>query len=501
MPLFSLSSVGSSSILPASAPTDAPIAVRIDARLDNSLADSSSNGLTGSDSGVSFSTSLPPTGTHSLVVTNIDSSTTKVFVDFDNVPAPNAATPGITVALWLRITGVATSNASNIASVVFDIGPPASGGTNGGFALLRSANQVFDADGLDDKNYTIRGSTTTIKLRDNVWQHLVFTTNRDSQTINWFRNGVAMTSITDGQTANYPAVVGGAIGKVRIGHSGTRTDVRGLIGQVDRFVLYNGAINSASAAALVAELSQVNDMTVYYDFNTAYTGNNASDTGTVFRNVATGSTDAAKSATLRNSCVVDINRIKYGRASLGNTDTVDSYSRCTAGITLAAGQHTFSMWFRLAESTFATGVTRHMMVWTNGSYETKGVGVGVRRVAGSPSSTYNIWILSDGASVEGLPVYSSGTTASALAIDTWYHVVAVFTTSDPTNASCQVYLDGNAQVKNIFSSPIDTTARIYRDFMVRIGRGYTYGNIDDFRYFPRGITSSELTTLYTKTSV
>ncbi len=32
--------------------------------------------------------------------------------------------------------------------------------------------------------------------------------------------------------------------------------------------------------------------------------------------------------------------------------------------------------------------------------------------------------------------------------------------------------------------------------MVRIGLGYTYGNIDDFRYFPRGITAAEVETLY-----
>lgn len=443
------------------------------ARLNNATTDMIGN-TTATSTALTYTTILPADDTHSAVLTSIVG--TKAHLTYSSV-AGNV-TAGMTVALWLRVTGVLESSGTALEAVYFDVG-----GTAGalGVNLRRNAGQAYDSTGTVVKNYTINGSTETLQLRDNIWMHLIFVMDRvvSTTTVTWYLNGAVQPIITTANAGHYPSPTT-SVGNVRMGSAISGTNV-GLVGQVDDVRLYASAVSSNFADFLGAGGNRyhgsVNDMVVRYTFDTP--------DGSNFRNTVTNS--AVTDLLAINSCTRDTTTFKIGTASLANTS-----SRAQSNFNnrvLSAGGHTFAFWWRLTSST----VANHALFGcssANAALQTMGL-----RMPNSTSRTQLV-ALSDGVSAfQAVTIDLSLTLQNA----TWYHITAVFTTASP--ARCVLYINGFRQTDAVFSAGIDTTvSRNQLECMGAPGGVSANGNMDDFRYYNRALSDADAWLLYNLSS-
>ena len=159
----------------------------------------------------------------------------------------------------------------------------------------------------------------------------------------------------------------------------------------------------------------------------------------------------------------------------------------------------WSMWVRI-DNTFAADGARFIMgLGTSG---TNRLIFGVRRIATTGSSTYFTWITTRGGVTRG---YSATTTA--LAANTWYHVVFQ---SSGTAYSCSV--NGTSQTITQWTGAAANTGDWFGDhtgtdpwFTVGVLNGPTSalgtlffeGRLDEFLYLPgRAMTAPEVTEIY-----
>ena len=441
----------------------------LDIGFNNSLVDASTGAnTTGAISGtVAYTNVLPAVGTHSAMFTS--TSATKAYAQYTSVTA-NVST-AMTVMLWLKVTGVVDTG----SPVYFDVGSPASGSY--GVYLSRAANQAYDSKGTVDKNYSVCGSSSTFALKDNTWYHLVFVVTNGSSTVGWYRNGVAQTALTGASTAAYPAITT-SINTVRIGSSISATD-KGLIGLIDRFQIYAGDAGTAALAMYAAGNGYVgsfNDMNLYYTFDAL------DATSTFFRDQVSGDTNTGN-ALDRKGCTLDTVNKKFGAGSINNAGA--GWSRTVNNtFTFSSGSHSFSFWVLPASNAGASG--GWLFTWSGSTYTSYSVGL---KLKGS-TEPYGLTAVSDNTTaVQSLDV----TTSNSLVVGTWYHVVVIFSTVDKT---CSLYLNGIFQSTVTFSQAINTTdARIYRDILSYPGRS-SIANIDDFRYYARGLSAADVKTLY-----
>lgn len=95
---------------------------------------------------------------------------------------------------------------------------------------------------------------------------------------------------------------------------------------------------------------------------------------------------------------------------------------------------------------------------------------------------------------------SAQTTTVGMAADTWYHVVLIYDGGGSTNADkLKVYVNGSAHTLTFINAPPASISDSGADF--NIGRWstlgyYMEGRIDEFGFFQRAITSSEVAELY-----
>lgn len=436
------------------------IPAKLDIPFNNSLADNSENNNTSATSaGVTYTTTLPAVGTHSAVFASV--SATKAFVQYTNVLAD--VSTAMTISLWLKVTGVVDTT----ASVYFDVGTST---TINRVYLSRAGNQAYDATRAVDKNYSLCGSSP-FALRDNTWHHLVFVVTKNSSTIPWYRNGVAQTALTGANTANYPSTTS-SIDTVRIGSSISSAD-KGLIGQVDQFRIYPAALSSAAQAGYVGS---INDMNLYYTFNSL--SNNT------FLNQTTLHT-TADVVSLQFGGTLDTTVFKFGPGSLKNNNGTTARNMTTNYI-LPVGSHSFSFWVYL-NPTMAGGINRYLMGWATD--ELYNINFGLR--ISESSGPYTVWAYSDRTTgFEAKKVTTEGTT---LAANTWHHLVAIFNTT----GSCTLYLNNVQQQTVTFAQAMNTTtARKFRDFLGSPGSGSVDANQDDFRHYERALSADEINTLY-----
>ena len=442
----------------------------LDIGFNNSLVDASTGAnTTGAISGtVAYTNVLPAVGTHSAMFTS--TSATKAYAQYTSVTA-NVST-AMTVMLWLKVTGVVDTG----SPVYFDVGSPASGSY--GVYLSRAANQAYDSKGTVDKNYSVCGSSSTFALKDNTWYHLVFVVTNGSSTVGWYRNGVAQTALTGASTAAYPAITT-SINTVRIGSSISATD-KGLIGLIDRFQIYAGDAGTAALAMYAAGNGYVgsfNDMNLYYTFDAL------DATSTFFRDQVSGDTNTGN-ALDRKGCTLDTVNKKFGAGSINNAGA--GWSRTVNNtFTFSSGSHSFSVWV------LPTGNTPHdnhgwLFAWSSSNYDRYCVGLRLKGM----TAPFGLTAVSDNAAaMQSLDV----TTSNSLAIGTWYHVVVIFNTE---NRTCSLYLNGIFQSTVTFSQAINTTiVRLYRDILDYPGSSGK-ANIDDFRYYARGLSAADVKTLY-----
>ena len=450
---------------PETPPTNPMPVFRV--RLDNTTTDIIGN-ATATSAALTYSNVLPADNTHSAVLTSVVG--TKAHLTYSSV-AGNV-TSGMTVALWLRITGVLESGGTALQAVYFDVG-----GTSGaiGVNLRRSAGQSYDPTGTVAKNYTINGSSETLQLRDNIWMHLIFVMDRvtSTTTVTWYLNGAVQPLITTANAAHYPSPTT-SVGNVRMGSAISGTNA-GLVGQIDDVRVYASAVSSDFADFLGAggnrHHGSVNDMVVRYTFETLE--------GTNFRNTVTNST--VNDLLAINNCTRDTALFILGQASLANSHSTSRARTNFNNRVLSAGGHTFAFWWRLTSS---TGANQALFGCSsaNAALET----VGLRM----PNSTNRSQLvaISDGNTV-AFQAVTIGLSLT-LANNTWYHITAVFTTASP--ARCVLYIDGFRQTDAVFSTGINTGAmRTQLECMGAPGGGSLNGNMDDFRYYNRALSDAD----------
>jgi hypothetical protein len=360
----------------------------------------------------------------------------------------------MTIALWIRVTGLVDTG----SPTYFDIGTASGGSGTYGVNLRRLANQTYDSTGTVDKNYSINGSSS-FTLKDNTWVHLAFIITAGSSAVTWYKNGVAQTVLTDANPANYPATTT-SINVVQLGSSNTVAD-KGLIGQIDRFQIYDVDIDDSFAAQIGA--SRFNDVKLYYKFDAILSGSFYEE---VLKNYSmTGSRSTVTK--------------KFGVGSFSAS------GRNSTSYTIPAGNITFALWLYLPTS--QSNATGHVFGWSTSSYFFKNIGLRLN----TNTSPYGFSAYSDASS--GTPEYKTIGTSTLTAL-TWNHIVLVFSTASP--ATCTVYLNGVLQTTVTFTIGIDTTnPRLYRDCLVTAGYTTVTGFIDDFRYYERALSANDVTAL------
>jgi hypothetical protein len=158
----------------------------------------------------------------------------------------------------------------------------------------------------------------------------------------------------------------------------------------------------------------------------------------------------------------------------------------------------WSMWVRL-DNTF--GADGFRFVWTLGTSGTNRLQFGTRRISATGSSTFFSFATAIGATTRG---YSATTTA--LAANTWYHVVFQ---SNGTAYSCSI--NGVSQTITQWTGTAGNTGDWFGDhtgtspwFTVgvqnasgAIGANFWEGRLDEFVYLPgRVFTAGEVTEIY-----
>ena len=191
-------------------------------------------------------------------------------------------------------------------------------------------------------------------------------------------------------------------------------------------------------------------------------------------------------STFRNALCADFNGTDEYMSRTGTL----SFRSDTAGA--------WSMWVRIDNTFAADGVRFIMGLGTSG---TNRLIFGVRRIATTGSSTYFTWVTTRGGVTRG---YSATTTA--LAANTWYHVVFQ---SSGTAYSCSV--NGTSQTVTQWTGTAGNTGDWFGDHTGTSpwftggahtpsgpgGANYPGGRMDEFLYLPgRVFTAGEVTEIY-----
>lgn len=465
-----MNTLASTASLVSFLPRSSVVPAQLDVRFNNSLVDSSPNGNTSATSaGVSYTTVLPAQGTHSATFTS--TSGAKAYVQFTSVAADVAT--AITVALWLKVTGVVDTG----APVYFDIGTSA---TSYGVHLRREAGQAYDATGANNKNYSVNGSST-FALRDNTWFHLAFVVSNGSSSISWFKNGATQPALTSANTANYPSATS-SINTVRIGGSISAAD-KGLIGQIDQFQIYAAVLDATAIGAMVALgngfTGSFNDMYLFFKFDQLYNTN-------YFMDEVSGNNNGGN-ALHKQTCTLDTTTRKFGAGSIRNNGSQWSRIAASSYIFAANSNHSFAFWIYIYS---AAGASQPVFVWSTTNWQYQAIGLRLTK----SGSVFGLEAMFDNAATTPL---TQVVVSPTIVASTWYHVAVSFQLQTGT---CTCYLNGVAQTPVTFSTAFLNTsaARAYRDILAYPGASIN-ANMDDFRHYERLLTAEDVVTLFNNT--
>lgn len=171
----------------------------------------------------------------------------------------------------------------------------------------------------------------------------------------------------------------------------------------------------------------------------------------------------------------------------GNFDGTDDYVKIydADGLTIN-GDVTISLWFRSAS--LPTNAAYDYMFGLSGSLPGQGQPSGSDRAVGIRGTGSDAQIVCN--------TYGSGWnlpfTNTSIAVNTWYHVVAVF-----TSGSVQVYLDGvDKGSKTVLTNNLDYDTGTFIGVMRYSDANMFNGLIDEVAVLDSALSSTDVTTIY-----
>ncbi|MGV8171274.1 MAG: right-handed parallel beta-helix repeat-containing protein [Candidatus Woesearchaeota archaeon] len=205
-------------------------------RLDGGSVDSSSRHWSAIDGGVSYVGGMFGEAASGFSEDN------KIIVD----SALDFASTDMTISFWVNVYDYTVPERQNPFGKAF--------GGDGTLTLESSGtmNFYFGSSGVDDWPYT--SPSSEVIVIPNVWEHWVVVRDVDSHTAQWFKNGVAASSVFDysvGTTVPYAGdgaidVVAHSVAPLTIGNSYENP----LNGAVDEFMIFNRVLTPSEILAL-----------------------------------------------------------------------------------------------------------------------------------------------------------------------------------------------------------------------------------------------------------
>jgi hypothetical protein len=236
---------------------------------------------------------------------------------------------------------------------------------------------------------------------------------------------------------------------------------------------YKGS--SASAASAGASVISSTGLVYYYPFETTDILG-----ATCKNNIAGGTYDL----TLVGSPSISTSVYKCGAGSISTT--TGKYGGLTTNTNFYSADASFTFWFRVISipatdtygclaSCFNNGPSYNWFMQMSKNANNINFDLGIWFYSGA-SNAYNI-------------------SGSTLTYNTWYHIAVVKT---GTGNNLKIYLNGSVVVNVTSSSTLTNngTGKFYIGIDNNQPTHVINGNIDDFRWYQRAITASEITTLY-----
>ncbi len=159
------------------------------------------------------------------------------FVDGDYMTLPNATelkSPSMTVSLWVKIEGNATSNMS--LNTIYNV---INSTTNAYFAsfgmFYNTGNSLYNSVVQDNGSEQV--VNTSVDAGTGNWQHFVLTSDFDN--VKMYLDGILKSTVAKGFVTDYSADL------IYIGSSGNSTYTGGLVGSVDDLNVFDRVLTDA----------------------------------------------------------------------------------------------------------------------------------------------------------------------------------------------------------------------------------------------------------------